>query len=195
MATGNDAAFGCAVWGELLRARLYAVQTAPTIAIYHQQIVKHGATSVATRYGNLPIIEDGSDPAGDAGLLGATVAVFDENMFPVKYIAASEAGDGTVAGYVMVADHPDQLFVMQEDSDGNAITATEMGQNADYVTGTGSSTTGLAAQEIDSDSAATAAALNLKLHFAHPDDTATENYCRYIVTINEHYYGDTIAGL
>ena len=57
----TDNAFGLKPWGPVLRATMYAVQTAPTIAIYTQDVVKHGANSVSTPlYGYRPIIEDGA---------------------------------------------------------------------------------------------------------------------------------------
>jgi len=198
MATGRDNPFGFAVWDKLIRANLYAVPTAPTIAIYHNDIVVHGGAHLATSRGYLPIIEDAQVPDGYPSLLGSVVAIFDENMDPVKYIAVAEAGDTVVAGYVMVADSPEQLFVAQEDSVTNAITLTEGGQNANLISVAlcaGNSTTGISTQEIDSDTAATTAALNLKIVRPHPFDTPTSDYCRYVVTINEHHYGDTIAGL
>lgn len=197
MATGTDAAFGFAVWDKLIRSTLYAVVTAPTINIYHNDIVVHGGAHLATRFGGLPVILDSAVPDGVAGLVGSVLSIFDENMDPVKRIVAAETGDGTVAGYVMVADSPDQLFVAQEDSGGNAITATEGGQNADIVSQTlcaGTATTGISLMEIDSDST-TNTTLQLKLIAPHPLDTITEDYCRYIVQINEHYYGDTLAGI
>ena len=200
MATGRDAAFGFAVYDELIRANLYAVPTAPTINIMHNDIVLHGGAHLATaKGGGLPIIEDGSVPDGDPSAVGSVIAIFDENMDPLLYIAPARVGDGTVAGYVMVADAPEQLFVAQEDSDGNAIEASEGGQNANIISGTlcaGNTTTGISLQEIDSDTAATDAALNVKLVRPHPLDTIAEDFCRYIVQINEHYYGpNTVAGL
>lgn len=200
MATGKDAAFGFAIWDELIRATLYAVITAPTINIYHQDIVRHGGTHLVTaRGGGLPTIEDGSVPDDNPALLGSVVEIFDENMDPVKRIVAGEAGDSTVAGYVMVADSPNQLFVAQEDKEVNAITATEGGQNANIISGTlcaGNAVTGISLQEINSDTAATTAALNVKLVRPHPLDTIAADFCRYIVLINEHYYGpNTVAGL
>jgi hypothetical protein len=53
------------------------------------------------------------------------------------------------AGIIMVCDHPQQEFVAQADgSDFSGI--TYMGNNCDITVGTGSSTTGLSAMEIDS---------------------------------------------
>ena len=189
-----DSPSGFQVWGECLRERYYAVNTAPTINVCIGDVVMHGGTAVATaKMGTLPIIEDGAVPDGVADtqkLLGVVTAVFDEDMVPVKYIAATEAGDSTVAGYVLVADHPDQLFVVQEDGTTAAIDLADVGQNVDIQSAAlcaPNTTTGLSTQEIASDTVAATAALDVKLHFPHPDDTVgddTNCHCRWICSIN-----------
>lgn len=198
--SSSDAPFGFQPYDSVLRANLYAVQTAPTIGVYHFDLVQHGGTALSTKFGVLPIIEDGSVIDGDAQLLGSVIAIFDENMAPAKYIAAAEAGDGTVAGYIMVADHPDQLFLAQEDGATNAIDLNETGYNADVICvalNAGSSTTGLSTQQIDSDSAANTEALQVRLVKPHEDDTVADDsnpYARWVVMINEHFFGATKGG-
>ena len=200
----TDAPFGFAVYGECLRERLYAVQTEPVIGFYVGDCVMHGGTALATAFGTLPILEDGAVVDGVANtqkLVGVVTACFDEHMDPVKYIAATEAGDGTVAGFVLVADHPDQLFLVQEDGGGNAIDLSEVGFNIDILSATnneGNANTGLSTQQIDSTTAGANEELDVKLHFPHPDDTVgndTNCYARWIVSINTHFYDSFNAGL
>ena len=192
-----DAAFGFQPYGNVLRSNLYAVNTAPTIYIMHNDIVVHGGTGVSTPIGYLPIIEDGSVPDSDTHILGSVLAVFDENMMPAKYIAPATAGNGTIAGYVLVADHPDQLFIAQEDGEANAIDLAEMGNNIDLIANTlceGDTDTGLSTMELDSSSAATTAALQFRLIKPHEDDTPaddTNHYARWIVAVNEHFFNST----
>ena len=194
-----DAPFGFLPYGPVLRANLYAVQTAPTINIYHNDIVRHGGTGLATKYGVMPIIEDSAVPDGNAHLLGSVIAIFDEDMVPVKRIVATEVGDGTIAGYVMVADHPQQLFLAAEDGHTNAIELSEIGMNANIISGTlcaGNANTGVGKQEIDSDSAGAGAALNVKLIRPHEDDTVADNtncHCRWVVQIHEHFFHDVVG--
>lgn len=196
-----DAAFGFQPYDTVLRSNLYAVLTAPTIYIFHNDIVVHGGTGVSTKFGYLPVIEDGSVPDSDSHILGSVLAVFDEDMIPVKYIAPAEVGDGTIAGYVLVADHPDQMFIAQEDGEGNAIDLAEMGNNIDLIAGTlcaGNTYTGIGKMELDSDSAATTEALQFRLVKPHEDDTPaddTYHYARWIVVANEHFYRATQAGI
>jgi len=198
-----DSPMGFQVYGECLRERLYAVQTAPVIGVYHGDIVLHGGTALATKFGALPIIEDGAVPDGTANtqkILGAVTAIFDENMLPVKRIVPTTVGDAAVAGYVLVADHPNQLFIAQEDGVTNAIDLDEMGLNADIISVAlcaGDAYTGRSKQMIDSDTAAATAALDVKLHFPHPDDTADVDatpYVRWVCQINTHFYDSFNAG-
>jgi len=196
----KDAAFGFAVWGELLRARMYAVPTATVINVYHQQAVIHGGAVLGTAFGFMNVIAMAAKPDDTAGLLGATVAVFDEHMDPVPYIVATEVGDSTVAGYIMVADHPDQEFLVQEDA-ATPIALASAGMNCDIESTTlvtGTVATGISLQELASDRVSATATYQCKLHYPHLEDTvpATSTYhTRWVVTFNEHYYGDTMAGI
>ncbi len=207
----TDWAFGFMPYGKLLRARLYAVIHTPTNNIMHgDAVVAGGVNTLTPKMGYLQAIEDGQVPDGNngVGLLGAVLECFDENMEPVKYIAKSEAGNGTIAGHVLVADHPDQEFVAREDFDGNAIDLVDGSMNADIISVAdcaGNTNTGRSRQLIDSSTAAAGADLNLKLIGPHPadallvaDDTpgdTGDQGCRYLCQLNEHYYGDTIAGI
>ena len=196
-----DSAFGFQPYGEVLRVGIYAVATAPTINVYHNDIVVHGGTGAQTPHcGYLPIIEDGSVPDGSAQILGSVVAIMDHDMKHVPYIAAAATGNGTIAGYVMVADHPQQMFIAQEDGDTNAIDVAEIGFNIDLISVAlcaGDSNTGLSTQELDSTTAANTEALQFRIVKPHEDDTIaddTQANARWVVIPNEHFYGATKAG-
>lgn len=196
-----DAAFGFVPYGNVLRVQRYAVNTAPTINVAVGDLVLAGGAVVSTPKGYLMDIVDAAVPDGVATILGAVTAVEDEDGAPLSYIAAARVGNGTIAGYVMVADHPSQIFLAQEDGETNAIDLAEGSMNADMISATlcaPNTHTGMSTQEIDSDTAASTAALQIKLISPHPDDTPandTNHYCRWICTINEHYYDGTIAGV
>jgi len=200
MGKNLDAPFGLDLWGPLLGSQLYAVYTAPTIAFYHGDPVQHGGTSISTPYGWMPIVEDGDVIASGDLLVGVIIAIFDEDMDPVSYIAVDDAGDGSIAGYVMVANHPDQLFIVQEDCDTTPIPATSSEMNANLVPvalNAGNTTTGRSTCEIDSDTALDTATLHVKLLYPHPEDVipGTSTYhTRWIVKINAHALADNIIG-
>ncbi len=203
MTTNIDAPFGFAVHGEKLRENLYAILTAPTINICINDLVVHGGEMVSTpAKGYLNVIADGAVPDGAAvGVLGAVTAVFDENMMPVLNIIPGTVGDGVIAGYASVADHPYQEYLAQEDADGNAIDLNEAGMNADLICGTlcaPSTITGLSTQEIDSDTAATTETLTIKLIRPYEKDlpaTDADGGCRWICQINAHHWGNQFAGV
>jgi len=92
-----------------------------------------------------------------------------------------------------VIDDPNQLFIIQNDG---TSTAADYGNNADIVVGTGSTTTGVSANELDTSSIATTAALNLKIVglWDVPGNAVGANAV-VVVKINEHLYGSAgVAG-
>lgn len=92
-----------------------------------------------------------------------------------------------------VLDDPSQMFLIQHDG---TSAATNYGLNADIVIGTGSTTTGVSANVLDTSSIATTAALNLKIIglWDVPNNAVGANAV-VVVKINEHLYGSAgVAG-
>jgi len=92
-----------------------------------------------------------------------------------------------------VLDDPSQMFTIQHDGDS---AATDYGLNADIVIGSGSTTTGVSANVLDTSSIATTAALNLKIIglWDVPNNAVGANAV-VVVKINEHLYGSAgVAG-
>lgn len=96
----------------------------------------------------------------------------------------------STARYAIVADSPDQLFMVQEDSVTSTLAATNVGQNANLVFGGTNTTTGMSGVELDSDSAATTATLQVKIIRLdrRPDNEIGDN-ADWIVKINNHQHG------
>jgi hypothetical protein len=67
------------------------------------------------------------------------------------------------AAYVYVADDPNLVHEIQEDSVGGALAATAAGLNANLVAGTGSTVTGWSGWQLQSSSAAVTATLQLRI--------------------------------
>jgi hypothetical protein len=197
----HDAPFGFIPYGNLLRVQRYAVNTAPTVNLSPGDLVSAGGAVVSTPKGYLMDVDDAAVVDGDAGILGSIVSCEDEKGAPLAYIAATRVGNGTIAGYVMIADHPDQMFIAQEDGGANAIDLAEGSMNADVISANlqaPDTNTGRSTMQIDSSSAATTAALQVKLIRPHEDDIPADDsnpYVRWVCVINEHFYGDTIAGV
>lgn len=195
----TDAAFGLEPWGPVLRAQLYAIATNPTNAIGRGTLMEATGTALATpKYGTLQGAID--EETGAAGtILGAVLATFDYKGDPCNYIAASETGNGTIAGYALIADHPQQLYIAQEDGDTSSLVAANIGLAADMVGSGVDSNTGRSSMEIDSDTIAGTATLALRIVNIHPDDSisaaaAAGNHARFICFINSSYYGSATVG-
>ena len=106
---------------------------------------------------------------------------FDRTNLSRKYRPAS------TAMYAAVIDDPNVIFEVQEDSDGGALTADEVGNNMDIAVGSGNTTTGISAMELDSSDAKTGAAQIRVLGLA-PWEEGNElgEYAKWLVLINEH---------
>lgn len=199
----KDVPHGFKPWDGVLRARLYAVPTAPTINIAVGDIVANDNTGIVTaKLGLVLAVEDANiiptTPGDATKLLGAVLECFDEDMNPLEnapagYIAAGRVGDGTVAGYVLVADHPAQQFEAQADA---ALTAANLNLNYEITSATLSAPntiTGLSTQEINVSGANVTTTIPIRVYGqSHPlEDVSTAAGCRLICQINPdcHMYG------
>lgn len=97
--------------------------------------------------------------AGSAGRITGVVVGF----VPSPNIIANGYRVASTAEYVLVADDPDLLFEIQEDSTGGALAATDIGLNADLAAGSGSTVTKLSGFQLDSSTADTTATLQLRI--------------------------------
>jgi hypothetical protein len=122
--------------------------------------------------------------AGSGGLvIGVVVAV--ENLTSDN-LSRTYLPTG-VAGYVMVSDNPNQVYEVQEDSEGNALAATATGSNIDFIFGTGNTTTGISACEINSDTCDTTNTLQCRVLrlIDRPDNELGAN-AKWAVRFNTH---------
>ena len=191
----TNAPFGLIPWGPVIRANLYAVATNNTNAIGRGTLMEANGTAYATpKCGVLAGAVD-EEGGADGSILGAVLAVFDHNMDPLKYLPATTTGNSVIAGIVLVADSPAQLYVAQEDGDTTSLVLNDVANNADVIGTTVDTDTGLSAQMIDSSSKGTTATLAVKLMRPHPDDTVNSTntagrYSRWIVKLNSAHLGE-----
>jgi hypothetical protein len=98
----------------------------------------------------------------------------------------------STAMYLWVADDPDLVFEIQEDSVGGDLAKTSLGLNIEFIAGSGSTTTGLSGFEIDSSTAATTNTLTCQvIRLARRPDNAIGANAVYEVRINLHQYRHT----
>ena len=172
-----DAPHGFRPLNPILRANWYYVDSSDSTVICMFDLVTREDDAHCTRLST----ED--------EILGSVIGIFDENRVPMKYKPAS------TAAWLLVADHPDQIFEAQEDG---VWTETTEGLNADIVDTAGNTTTGISKQEIDFSTAATTQALHVKLWklLPQPGNSVGAN-ANVICQINQHQlaHGAGIAGV
>jgi hypothetical protein len=113
----------------------------------------------------------------------------------VAQAAASDALLGVALDYavadgnVLIADHPDQLFVVQADDD-TVNAQTDIGLNYDITVAAGNATYKRSGMELDASTQATTATLPLRLVRIEPSvDNALGAQVKCVVLINNHQNG------
>jgi hypothetical protein len=183
----TDAPFGFQPYGPVLGAEWYPVVTAYATAVYvgdWMEITNTGLVCAVFDGDTRMSVEiDATGAAGDE--IGAVLAVMDYKGDPLAYLPATTTGDSVVAGYVLIADHPMQQFLVQEDGVTTPIAAASVGLNVAIIsTHAGSTYTGRSKQEIDSDSVNTTNTLALRVLKSYKGDTVGSANCRWIVQPN-----------
>lgn len=166
--------------------RLYAIPAAETTATFVGDLVK-AYSGDTTDVVNYPTVQQAA--AGDA-CIGVVVGFVPDysNLNAAPYRVAS------TLRIAMVADDPNLLFEAQEDGVGDPIELQDLGLNINFVVGSGSTTTGQSAMQIDSSTEATGATLPLKLIEAtrRADNEVVADgqaNTRWVVKINNHQLG------
>jgi hypothetical protein len=104
---------------------------------------------------------------------------------PSSTIVANGYRLASTAEYILVADDPNLLFSIQEDAVGGALAATNIGQNADLIAGTGSAYTHRSGWQLDSSTAATTATLQCRIEgFVRSPDNSIAANAKVLVRIN-----------
>jgi hypothetical protein len=133
--------------------------------------------------------------AGDTDNVGVIIGfgkdpslMADPDNLSMKY---REGGD---AMYCLVVDDPFVIFEIQEDSVGGSIANTSVGLATNVIVGSGSTTTGKSAMELDSSdvSTNTAGTCRLLRIVNRPDNELGDN-CKWQVLIAEHAYREQIT--
>lgn len=135
--------------------------------------------------------------AGGANMLiGAVVAVVNgpasggsatipvTRDLPVYHTASTN-------GYVLVADDPNQLFAIQENSSGGAIASAGISANYSLASGVGSTVTGLSGWQLASNLVNTTTLALRLMRLARLPGNAYGTNAQWIVRINQHSLWNT----
>lgn len=155
-------------------ANRYYVPASDGTAIYLGDAVKLAGSADAD---GVPDVAQAA--AGDT-VIGVVVGVEPVTRDSTTYRVAS------TARYVFVADDPELLFSVQEDSVGGALAVTNVGNNFDLVVAAGSAITGYSGMELDSSTAGTSTAqVRVVALDPKPDNEIGAN-AKWLVRIVEH---------
>lgn len=166
---------------------LYSTATGDGVAIFVGDPVILSGTSQTI---NGAIYSDVDQAATGDVIRGVVIGVLPVTDESLTYRAAS------TQRLLMVADAPDLLFEIQEVSGGTALTANDIGLNANFVVGSGSTSTGLSGVELNNSGEATTNTLDLKIWgFANRPDNEVGEHAKWLVQINRHQAANQVAGV
>lgn len=123
-------------------------------------------------------------------MVGVVVGVKPVTADSLKYRAAS------TQRIVYVATDPNLVYEIQEVSGGTALTTAAIGLNADFVVGSGSTTTGYSGVELNNATEATTNTLDLQIvGLVNRADNAVGEHAKWLVRINRHQFANQVAGI
>lgn len=163
------------------KARMYYIPVGNAAAIFVGDAVASAGSADATgKYASIAIA------ATTANVRGVVIGFSDQPFISLdtsnlyrNYCPASKEM------YALVVDDPDVIFEVQEDNDTNDMDADMVGLSADFIVGTGSTTTGKSAMELDSSSTAAGGPCRI-LGVSNREDNALGDYCRWDILFVEH---------
>lgn len=122
-------------------------------------------------------------------VVGVVVGVKPVTADSLKYRAAA------TQRILYVADDPHLLYEIQEVSGGTALTANDAGLNANFVVGSGSTTTGYSGVELNNSGEATTASLDVQIVGpVNRGDNAIGEHCKWLVRMNRNRFANQVAG-
>lgn len=168
------------------KASIYFVPAAYAVALYCGQPLI--ATGVSDANG-IPVVATAA-AGGGTFTIGPMVGIVDGGE-PVIGITRDMPlyHPASTAQYILVADDPDLIFEMQEDSVGGSIAMATAGtKNADMVAGAGDTVFGNSGWMIDSSTINTTNTLQLRLlrGIHRPGNAMAQAYAKWLVRINLH---------
>lgn len=183
---------GLRVAGPLLEAHWYSVAASYATALFlGDPVVLTGTSNQVT------VAAAGSGNT----IAGAIIGVYDTNKVPGIQASTGERLNykpASTAAYVLVADHPRQLFIAQGDGDTSFLDLDDCNGNIPMVASTAGNT--ISGQSVwtldDSATAGTSSADQIRLvrPVDRPDNTVAIAYCDWYCFINNHQRLQGVVG-
>ena len=164
------------------KARMYYFAAADATATFiGDAVISAGAADSTGKYATI------QQAAAGETIRGVVVGFGDQPYVSVDTTDLNRAyRPASKAMYALVVDDPDVIFEIQEDNVGNDMTADMVGLSTDITVGTGDTSSGKSAMELDSSDTATAAGQCKILCASNKEDNALGTYCKWDVLIIEH---------
>lgn len=169
----------------------YVPATYATALFVGDPVVITGTSNTSAIAGNAPGTLPEINKSGEGTKISGVIVGFAPDPDGLERIY----NPASTERIVYVADDPDLVFEIQEDSDGGALAATSVGLNAPLEFATsGSTTTGLSGVELDSSGAATTNTLNFKImRLVNRVDNAIGTNAKWEVIANLHTQRDILG--
>jgi hypothetical protein len=141
-------------------------------------------------------------------IIGVMLGIVDGGPFAATTIAVTRDlptyRQNSTSQYILVCDDPTVLYMVQDDASSNTNFAPQIwaGKNANFVSGTGNTTTGYSGYQLAASSVATTNTLDLKI--IRPLNSAdnligtttnTNMNAKWLVKLNNYEYANQIAGI
>lgn len=169
--------------------REYSVAAGDGVAIFVGDLVTTAAVGTSQTIDGRIMMDVVQAATGDV-ITGVVVGVKPVTESSLPYRAAS------TQRVLYVCDDPNVLFEIQEVSGGTALTANDIGLNANFVVGSGNTTTGYSGMELNNSGEAGTNTLDLKIMgFVNRPDNAVGEHAKYLVRINRHRHVNQLAGI
>lgn len=167
--------------------RAFSTAAGAATAIFVGDPVKLSGTSQTV---NGVVYSDVDQAATGDVIAGVVVAVKPDTRDSLTYRAAS------TLRIVYVETGPNVLYEIQEVSGGTALTANDIGLNADFVVGSGSTVTGYSGVELNNVGEATTNTLDLQIvDFVNRADNEIGEHAKFLVRINRSQWANQVAGI
>lgn len=123
-------------------------------------------------------------------IAGVVVAVLPTTEASLTYRAAS------TQRLLLVETGQNVLYEIQEVSGGTALTANDAGLNANFVVGSGSTTTGFSGVELNNSGEATTNTLDVQIvDFVNRPGNDIGEHAKWLVRINRSQWANQVAGI
>lgn len=165
---------------------VFSTASGDATAIFIGDPVKLSGTSSTV---NGAIYTDVDQAATGDVVVGVVVGVLPDTRDSLVYRAAS------TTRLLMVETNPNTLFEIQEVSGGTPLAAADIGLNANFVVGSGSTVTGYSGVELNNSGEATTNTLDLQIvGFVNRVDNVVGEHAKWLVRINRHQFANQVAG-